>query len=191
MKIKFAEINTVSNYISLLRVLLFFPIYYFLEIMHQGYEYRIILVSLFLFGFITDILDGFLARKLNQVSEAGKIIDPFADKLLIGMIVIKLYLLGEVPGIFFWTIILRDVLIFLAGIYVSKKIGKVLPSNLLGKITVFLIGNFLIAIVLNVKVIPWLFDTLLYLCIFMSFMSLLGYGLRAYENIKWKQNETI
>jgi Phosphatidylglycerophosphate synthase len=53
-----------------------------------------------LFAASTDMLDGYLARKLNQVTEVGKIIDPLADKAAMALIVIKLYLIGEISGFF-------------------------------------------------------------------------------------------
>ncbi len=65
---------------------------------------------------ITDILDGYLARKFNQVTEFGKIIDPLADKIAIGAIIIKLFIIGVIPLYYFFMIIVRDVLIFLGGI---------------------------------------------------------------------------
>ena len=89
---------------------------------------------------LTDVLDGYLARKLNQVTEVGKIIDPLADKAAMAVIVVKLFSIGEISAFFFLLIIIRDLLIFIGGIYVSKKLGRVLPSNKLGKLTVLFIG---------------------------------------------------
>jgi len=145
------ELFTVSNFISLLRVLLFIPIYFALAKITEGFEYRIYAVSLFLLAFVTDVLDGYLARKLNQISEVGKIIDPLADKLLIALIVINLYLIGEITPLYFYVILGRDLLIFIGGIFVTKKIGFVLPSNYVGKITALSIAFFLLITVLNVK----------------------------------------
>ena len=139
-------------------------------------------------GYISDIMDGYLARKLNEVSELGKIIDPLADKICIVAIIIILYLSEQISTFYFAVIVLRDVIIFFGGILVSKKIGKVLPSNLLGKITVISIGFFIIAIVLDLKAHSLLlFDILYYLSIVLSFASVAGYALRAYEIINWNK----
>ena len=52
---------------------------------------------------ITDMLDGYLARKFNEVTELGKIIDPLADKIAIGVIILKLYLIGIIPRVLFYN----------------------------------------------------------------------------------------
>lgn len=192
MKFKFSEINTYSNYISFLRVLLAIPIFLVLDKIQESYDYRLIIVGICFLAYITDILDGFLARKLNEVTEFGKIIDPLADKLCMLIFVIKIYLIGEIPAYYFYIVVLRDVIIFTGGIFVTKIIGKVLPSNVLGKMTVVSIGIYLIAVVLNVKEISWLDNFLLYLSIILSFASVIGYAIRGFEAVKWKkQNEAI
>jgi len=191
MKIEFKNINTIPNYISALRFILIIPIFLFLDKIPDGYEYRVYSAILMLLAGGTDLLDGYLARKLNQISELGKIIDPLADKIAIALIIIKLYIIGIVPDYYFFAIILRDVIILLGGIYVSKKIGKVLPSNLLGKITVLTICFFLLGLVLNVNQFPWLHDFLLYLSLIMSFFSIIGYAIRGYDALKWRKNEDI
>ncbi|MBU2494777.1 MAG: CDP-alcohol phosphatidyltransferase family protein [Bacteroidetes bacterium] len=193
MKINFKEINTKSNYISLLRLFLAVPLYFLLDHINDDFSYRIIIFGLMIFGLLTDLADGWIARKYNEITEFGKIIDPLADKIAIGVVVIKLYLIGEIPEFYFWVIILRDIIIFIGGIIISKIIGKVLPSNLLGKITVLTIGFFLIALTLNAsEAAPGLYSFLYNLSLFMSFISVIGYGIRGYESIKWKKrNEAV
>ena len=192
MKYKFNEIATISNFISLLRMLLVFPTAYFLSKINEVDSYRIVVILFFVGAFITDLLDGFIARKMNQITEVGKIIDPLADKVFVIMIVLQLFWMNEIPAIYFWIIILRDVIIFTGGIFVSRIIGKVLPSNLLGKITVASIAAYLLAVVGGAQNITWLYNTLFYLSIFLSFASVIGYGVRAYENIKWvKENKNV
>jgi len=192
MKYKFNEIATISNFISLLRMLLVFPTAYFLSKINEVDSYRIVVILFFVGAFITDLLDGFIARKMNQITEVGKIIDPLADKIFVIMIVLQLFWMNEIPAIYFWIIILRDIIIFTGGIFVSRIIGKVLPSNLLGKITVASIAAYLLAVVGGAQNITWLYNTLFYLSIFLSFASVIGYGVRAYENIKWvKENKNV
>lgn len=191
MKISFKEINTLANYISFLRVLLAIPIFILLDYINESYDYRLILGFICLVVVATDLLDGYFARKYNAVTEVGKIIDPFADKLCIAIIIVKLYLIGEIPGYFFWIVILRDLIIFLGGIIISKTINKVLPSNKLGKITAFFIGLFVLANILGVREFEIIYNFLMYFCIALCFASLVGYGIRGYETIKYYKNGTI
>ncbi len=189
MKYSKEEIFTISNFISLLRVLLFIPIYFALQNITRGYEYRIYAVSLFILAFITDILDGYLARKLNRISEVGKIIDPLADKMLIALIVVYLYLINEITPLYFFIILGRDVIIFVGGIFVTRKLGYVLPSNYVGKATALSIAFFLLITVLNAKEhAPALYWFFYYFTIVMSFISVYVYGKRAVDEIKKKEN---
>ncbi|MFH2032845.1 MAG: CDP-alcohol phosphatidyltransferase family protein [Bacteroidota bacterium] len=184
------KIFTYSNLLSFFRILLAFPIIVLLDRIHTDDINRYYVVAIFFLVFLTDIGDGYLARKLNQVTEFGKIIDPLADKILAIIIITKLYFLGEISTFLLLVIIIRDVLIFIAGVLLSIKIKRVLPSNLLGKATIFTIGLYLILLILNIQMLAGIVNILYYLVIILSFVSLLGYALRAYETIKWQKNES-
>ena len=192
MKINLKEIYTKSNLISIFRMFLVIPTLYFLSGINEFEYYRIIVIILFFAVYVSDILDGYIARKYNEVTELGKIIDPLADKIYVIVIIIKLYQMGEIPEIYFWIILLRDVIIFFGGIIVSNIIGKVLPSNLLGKITVVSIAFFLLGVVGNAEKIPWLYNILYYSSLFLSFASVIGYAIRGIESVRWyNKNENI
>jgi cardiolipin synthase (CMP-forming) len=90
--------------------------------------------------YVSDLLDGYLARRLNQVSELGKIIDPVADKLAIVTIAIMMFIYGLIPLWFIIIVVLRDVLILFFGLILKRKKKIVLMSNYPGKIAVFTIG---------------------------------------------------
>lgn len=192
MNINFDKIFTISNFISFLRVFLIIPFIIVLPDLDEGNN-RLWAIILIVIGFLSDLLDGYLARKLNEVSELGKIIDPLADKICIVTIIIILYLSNEISTFYFAVILLRDIIILFGGILVSKKIGKILPSNLLGKITVNSIGFFIIAVVINLEEHSlMIYNFLYYVSIILSFASVAGYGLRAYEIINWnKKSEDI
>ncbi len=185
MKYTIKEILTASNLVSFFRLLLVIPTVYFLSKIGEHDEYRAIVIILFFTAYLSDLLDGFLARKFNQITEFGKIIDPLADKIFVIGVILQLYISEEITHFYFWIVLFRDILILIGGIFVSKTIGKVLPSNLLGKMTVASIALFLLAVILGVKEIPLLFNVLQYGSIFLSFASVFGYGLRAYETITW------
>jgi len=144
-----------------------------------------------LIAFLSDLLDGFIARKTNRISELGKIIDPLADKILVGTIVLNLFFIHQIPAYYLIIILLRDVLIFIGGIFVTNKIGKVLPSNMLGKITVLSIGLFILIIVLQYNRESFLYRIFLFISIMLSITSLAGYIIRSVELLKWNKDETI
>ena len=178
MKLEFKKIYTLSNFISFLRILLAIPIFYYVSNITIVSGARYILLFLYFLAYLSDIADGYFARKYNQISELGKIIDPLADKILVILVVAYLYYYEIIPGFYFMIIILRDILIFVGGIIVSKKIGKVLPSNYLGKATVLSIGLFIIIVTLGVTNNQILYQIFLWLSILLSFASVILYGLR-------------
>lgn len=177
------QILTISNSLSLLRLLLFIPLWFTLDNINLD-KYRIITFSLCIVAAITDFLDGHIARKRNEITEFGKIIDPLADKVLVALIIIKLYLLNEVSGYYFLIIILRDVLIFIGGIIISLKVKKVLPSNLLGKITVTFIGLVFLFIIAGIEKHNIIYLFFYYSSILLIYGSFIGYLIRAREFIR-------
>lgn len=183
------EIYTKSNLISLFRLFLAIP---FWMLMDDFESNRYIVFGLCVFAAFTDMLDGYLARKFNEVTEFGKVIDPLADKIAMAAVVIKLYLIGEIAPFYFFLIIGRDILIFIGGIFVSKKIGKVLPSNKLGKLAVLSIGIILLLILIGIDKNIFIYQFFFYLSIVLIFASFAGYVIRAAEFIKRNsKNESV
>ena len=94
---------------------------------------NIIVVSLFAFASFTDFLDGYLARKNNQVTTFGKFIDPIADKCLTTTMFIMLAVNGTIPVIPVIIMIWRDIIVDGARMMASGK-GVVMSAGILGKI---------------------------------------------------------
>lgn len=102
----------------------------------------------FVIGALTDALDGYLARRLGQVTRLGQMLDPLADKALINVVTLACASLGLLPFWFALVVLARDMLI-LAGAGVSRVLRpdyELLPS-LLGKASVA-VQMLLLAIVL-------------------------------------------
>lgn len=125
----------ISNSLSLLRMLLAIPIAWSIYA-----DQKLILFLLVLLAVITDFLDGFLARKLNQISELGKILDPVADKSIVIIGTLAIIAKGLIPVWLSIAIISRDLLILIGGIWFKRKYRKTLTANMLGKITVNIVG---------------------------------------------------
>lgn len=60
---------------------------------------------------ITDWVDGYIARRFNQVSTLGKILDPTADRLLLAVGIVAILVDGSVPALVAWAAIAREVLV--------------------------------------------------------------------------------
>lgn len=133
---------TLSNGLSALRMALVVPASMTLWASMGG-----VTIALFVLAALTDFLDGYFARRLNEVSDLGKILDPLADKVFVGVIVVVLMLKGLLPLWFVGIVVARDLLILLGGIAVERKVGVVLPSNYPGKIAVLVLSTTLLLIV--------------------------------------------
>jgi len=134
---------TIPNILSLLRFILSFPIAFCLF-----NNFRVVAVVLIVIAWITDLLDGYLARRLNAISEFGKIIDPVADKTLILVIVLSLVASNNLSLSTAIIIVARDIVILTAGLVALKKFKFAIPSNIIGKISAFLIGCCLFVILI-------------------------------------------
>ena len=73
----------VPNLLSISRVVLLIPIIFLFE-----YEFYLISVGVFLLASITDYLDGYFARKNNQTSSVGSLLDLLADKIFVSVLII-------------------------------------------------------------------------------------------------------
>lgn len=98
----------IPNLITLLRIILV-PVVVILLI--QGFFFKALLV--FIVAGLSDALDGFLARVLNQQTELGAYLDPIADKALLASAFITLSVLHVIPGWVTVIVISRDFIILL------------------------------------------------------------------------------
>jgi len=125
----------ISNTFSILRLLSAIPLVYAVS-----QNNNILLISLLFFSGISDWADGFFARRRNEITEIGKMLDPLADKVFLGSGIIAMLIYSEVPIWFASVVIGRDVLILIASVIISRKVKFVLPSVWIGKITFLILA---------------------------------------------------
>ncbi|WOD38665.1 CDP-diacylglycerol--glycerol-3-phosphate 3-phosphatidyltransferase [Nodosilinea sp. E11] len=90
-------------------------------------------MGIFLLAAGTDWLDGYLARRLNQVTDLGKFLDPLVDKLLVLAPLLMLVELGQVPAWGVFLIVAREITISGWRVNPAMQGGKVPGANLWGK----------------------------------------------------------
>ncbi|WP_414530199.1 CDP-diacylglycerol--glycerol-3-phosphate 3-phosphatidyltransferase [Nodularia chucula] len=93
-------------------------------------EARWICLTIFLVAALTDWLDGYLARKLNQITDLGKFLDPLVDKLLVLAPLLVLVELGKIPAWGVFVILARELAI--AGWRVNQT--TITGANIWGKL---------------------------------------------------------
>lgn len=128
-----ASAGNVANIVTIARILLA-PAFIALVLVDNG-EYgllRYLAGALFIVASATDGVDGLLARRRNLVTDAGKLLDPIADKVLTGGALVVLSILAELPWWVTIVILVREV-----GITVLRFVAlrdRVIPAGILGKI---------------------------------------------------------
>jgi CDP-diacylglycerol--glycerol-3-phosphate 3-phosphatidyltransferase len=145
---------TTANKVTIARILLipFFVIELIYYVRSGNEIHRLLAILSFAVTAILDGVDGFIARRFNQKSELGAILDPLADKLLLVSAIVALsfnhgIFLGQIPLWFVGTIIGRDLLILIGMAVIYYTVGKVkVRPRILGKI----------ATVLQMAVVIWI-----------------------------------
>ena len=138
---------TIPNALSALR-LLGVPVFFWLIVGPEsdGLALAILIVSSF-----TDWLDGYLARRLNQFSRLGELLDPLADRLYVVAALAALYIRDLLPIWVVVLLILRDVLMSMLLLYLKRFgitgvpvhfVGKAATMNLLYALPLVLMGTF-------------------------------------------------
>jgi len=123
---------TTANKITVIRVL-FVPVFIaFAAFMEKPY-FDIITAIIFLLISFTDFLDGYIARKYNQVTDFGKFLDPLADKILVCSALVMLTEAGRLSGIATVIIIAREFMVTSIRLLAAGG-GKVIAASKSGKI---------------------------------------------------------
>lgn len=134
---------TISNLLSMSRALLAIPIG--ILILKDATIYRWEITLLISIAALTDYVDGFLARKLNQVTDAGKILDPIADKIAIAIICLSLIAVQRIPLWFGILVISRDLAIMIGSFRIIRLKKVTLQSNWFGKWTVTILAFYILS----------------------------------------------
>lgn len=139
------------NFFTIVRLILV-PVVVYVNYMHW---YRIG-IPLFLFAAFTDAIDGSLARTRNQITNFGKLMDPVADKLLIGSMMVLLVM--RYIDYYIGLVVIALEIIFMITATVVRALGKTPQSNLWGKLKMVLqcIAVFIVLLGLSLEN-AWMF----------------------------------
>ena len=126
------RILTVPNLLSLVRLLVM-PVVWF-DIVGDRPVRALVVLALLV---STDWIDGYVARRFDQVSRLGKVLDPISDRILIAIVVVALGVAGIVPWWALGAVLLRDVLVAAVGVTVLARGGEAPAVTRTGKAATF------------------------------------------------------
>ncbi|NNM69593.1 MAG: CDP-diacylglycerol--glycerol-3-phosphate 3-phosphatidyltransferase [Gallionella sp.] len=128
----------IPNLLTWLRILLipvFVAVFYLSDQTLRPHLKDVFATSVFLLAALTDWLDGYLARKLNQTSAFGAFLDPVADKLMVAAALLILVKLGRADALIAFIIIGREIAISALREWMAKVgASKSIAVSMLGKI---------------------------------------------------------
>ena len=197
-----SRLVTIPNLLTLVRILLV-PVFAIAIYAYQ--EKRYISLGIFTLASLTDGIDGYLARKLKQISSFGKLVDPLADKL---MIVCMIYCLMHegllAPAGYeslskwvFLLILVKEIFMVAGGMFMLSR-GIVVHSSIFGKIATALFCLAIILIFPAHGIEPWhgviwlqnvgRFLTIIATCA--SFVALFTYIKGSLVQLKLNKNES-
>ncbi len=99
---------------------------------------KMIAFALFVVIWATDVLDGFIARKYNQITNFGKLFDPFVDKLFQFVTALMMMIVGRLPIWVPCVIFLKELLMLIGGTVLLTKYKLVVYSKWYGKLSTIL-----------------------------------------------------
>lgn len=142
-----------ANKLTLLRVVLV-P-FYMIFLLMPDFKFQMIALAIFIIASLTDMLDGQIARKYNQITSFGKFVDPLADKMLTTAAFLVFLAQGLISVWAVMIILAREFMV--AGVRLSAVTeGKVIAASFWGKLKTVSQMVVIIAstLILNISVIP-------------------------------------
>ena len=117
MSFKKSEILTVPNILTIIRMALI-PVYWILMMVYDLNDWAL---AIFVIATLTDVADGFIARKFNLITDFGKLFDPLADKLMVISVLLSLWLRGIISGIALLLMTFKEFFMIFTSAYLYRK----------------------------------------------------------------------
>ena len=175
------EFFTLPNILSIIRIFLI-PVFMYYYIARGDYVLTAVLVIV---SALTDLADGFIARRFHLVSAAGKVIDPIADKLT--QLAVMLCLVTRYPHMIFpiiW-IFVKELTTGIVSLIVLKKKGVIRGAAWHGKLNTVLLFLMMIMHLLWINIPAKVSDVSIFTCLGVMILSFIFYMIRLTRILKY------
>ena len=187
----FTNVWTIPNVLTMIRLVLI-PVFVWAFFRVQPGEDRIVALIIFAAASLTDMLDGYLARKLNQITDFGKLFDPLADKLMVVTALVCQACVGVFPWLAVIIVAAKELVMLLGGVFMLGK-GVVVYSNFAGKAAMvsFILAlllsfvHFRLKAALGFELDLWL----LWITVGLALLALCIYTVQAVRTVRGKKKE--
>jgi cardiolipin synthase len=162
-------------------------VFLFVYFYFSPFTYRYAIAgAIFALAGLTDIVDGYLARKFHAVSHLGKILDPLADKLMQMAVFVCLYLDHLIPLWILLLFVFKECVLLLGGALILKRGRKMESSKWYGKMATILIYAAVMPLILFHNIQSVVFYVIMIVAILWSFIALFLYILERRDAVRKK-----
>jgi CDP-diacylglycerol--glycerol-3-phosphate 3-phosphatidyltransferase len=169
-RLELGKVLTLPNFLSISRLFLL-P----LILLALATGQSVTALILMLLSWLSDALDGYLARKMDLVSNLGKLLDHLVDKIWVGTILVTLVLVKDLPVYIATAVIIRDLLIVLGGSLLANLKKNILSSNFMGKVAGFLFALIIVVYTIDIKRLDFIKNYLLIAVMVAVILSFINY----------------
>ena len=181
-RIDWRDITKIPNLLSVFRLVLIPACVY--TFISDKYEAWVPFVIIFV-SWLTDVLDGYIARHFNMITQLGMVLDPLADKLTQVVFLFALYSKNWIPEIIFYVLTGKEFLMLCGAIFLKKRLKEsIIPANKWGKSAT---GLFYLSIGLLLLGFDSIAIPLLYLTMIITIAAFVSYSLIVYKMDKEKK----
>lgn len=174
------RIFTIPNILSFFRLCLI-PIFVYLYCIEKEYVYTGIILII---SGITDVVDGYIARRYNMISDLGKILDPIADKLTQLAMLLCLITRFKLMIIPLVLLFLKELFMGISGLLVIKRTKIVYGALWHGKVATLLLDATMILHTFWYNIPEHISNICIIACIIMMCISCILYGMRNIKTLK-------
>lgn len=168
------KILTIPNLLSLFRLILI-PVIVWLYWVRKDYFPAGVLLIV---SGLTDLADGYIARRFHAVSNVGKILDPIADKLTQAAMLFCLVTRFPLMAAPFGFLIIKEIFIGTTGLLMIRKTGKVVGADFHGKVATTLLYAMMILHIFWIDIPSTVSAVSILICLVSMAFTLLTYGSR-------------
>lgn len=168
------KILTIPNLLSLFRLILI-PVIVWLYWVRKDYFPAGVLLIV---SGLTDLADGYIARRFHAVSNVGKILDPIADKLTQAAMLFCLVTRFPLMAAPFGFLVIKEIFIGTTGLLMIRKTGKVVGADFHGKVATTLLYAMMILHIFWIDIPSAVSAVSILICLVSMAFTLLTYGSR-------------
>ncbi len=176
----FVDMWNVPNVLTIMRIILI-PVF---VVLHAKGLLKWAL-AVFLVASFTDFLDGYLARKNNQITAFGKLMDPLADKVMVCTAMLCQAIGGAIPWVAFAVVLGKELLMVIGGMFMLRR-GVVVYSNMWGKVAQCMFIAALVLSFFHTEFAAWFpLDSIVLWCsVALTLFAMMVYAVNAAKQLK-------